>query len=420
MQESKLKLQSLAIEITRKCNYNCVHCGKGQAQNLTISKEIIDKMLSQISECEEIYLLGGEVLLELDSIEYLISEIKKRGINTNFIQLTTNGSILDSKIITIAKIFNDKYKRMFNIRISKDKYHDIEQSEKAYNYYSSLIDEQNNKNIIIQYANPSGRVIYSGNSTDLYKNDLHLLNDSFISYPENKTHQIRIENNKVFCTLELLANGNICTLCDVVDYQTEDELSIGNLCNTPLKSIIKKHNDNCVYLCDEVKKESTYKSLYMFDYKRYNEEDLENKISHYYPFILKELYLHYCWKARKVAHNYYPNILIREIIKLIPSNNLDKYFSKNDESISKLLPFVSSLQKQYPNQKEELYFCAARYEYYIKMLKNDILTLSYDRLDNQLQKMLLEQNQISIARKHLNLYGTNESVNLNVGMEIPY
>lgn len=424
MQQAKLKLKSLAIQITRKCNYNCVHCGKGQAQDLTISKEIIDKMLSQISECEEIYLVGGEVLLELDVIEYLISALKKNNINTNVIQLTTNGSILSSRLINIAKSYIEKYKRLFHIRISNDKFHDSEQSKKAYNYYLSLIDEQCNRNIIIDYVNnfDSEKIIYSGNAIDIYKKNQHSLDDSFIMYPESKTHQILIENNKVFCGIELFANGNICTLCDLVNYQSEDKMSIGNILEKSLKQIIEHHNNNCVYLCDEIKKEAIYKSLYMFDYRYYDKEDLESKIAHYYPHILKELYLNYCWKAREIAHKHYPNILIREIINLIPANDFDNYVNKYDnESVnSSMLFYISSLKKQFPNLKEELYYTAARFEYYIKILKDDISVLDNNKLDNHLQKALLEQEQIAIARKHLNIYGSNENVNFNVGMEIPY
>ena len=34
-----LYLSDLNIEITRRCNMNCIHCAKGQAENLDISKD---------------------------------------------------------------------------------------------------------------------------------------------------------------------------------------------------------------------------------------------------------------------------------------------------------------------------------------------------------------------------------------------
>lgn len=34
-ESKKLSLESLYIELTRKCNLNCIHCSRGNAQDLT-------------------------------------------------------------------------------------------------------------------------------------------------------------------------------------------------------------------------------------------------------------------------------------------------------------------------------------------------------------------------------------------------
>ena len=38
------------IELTRRCNMACKHCLRGDAQNLTISKEIIDKIFTDTAK----------------------------------------------------------------------------------------------------------------------------------------------------------------------------------------------------------------------------------------------------------------------------------------------------------------------------------------------------------------------------------
>lgn len=45
MVDIKTYMSGLSIEITRKCNMNCIFCSRGDSQNLTISKSIIDKTL---------------------------------------------------------------------------------------------------------------------------------------------------------------------------------------------------------------------------------------------------------------------------------------------------------------------------------------------------------------------------------------
>lgn len=70
-EKNKLSFNSIVFEITRKCNLKCEHCVKGAAQNITITKSIINKVLDSVGFCKSIYLTGGEPFLEIDIIEYL-------------------------------------------------------------------------------------------------------------------------------------------------------------------------------------------------------------------------------------------------------------------------------------------------------------------------------------------------------------
>ena len=97
---------SLTIEITRKCNLKCRHCMRGEAQNITLSTEVIDKIFEQVKDCRTLSLTGGgEALLEIDVIDYLVDKINANNWNTESIQLTTNGTIVDKKIINILEKF---------------------------------------------------------------------------------------------------------------------------------------------------------------------------------------------------------------------------------------------------------------------------------------------------------------------------
>lgn len=126
---------------------NCIHCLRGEAQNLTISTEIIDKIFEQVKDCRTISLTGGEPLLELDIINYLIDCINSSNWNTESIQITTNGTIIDKRIIKIFEKFcNKKKNRIAYIRISADKFHNKTLSQAAYSAYSKMT---NNKAIHI-------------------------------------------------------------------------------------------------------------------------------------------------------------------------------------------------------------------------------------------------------------------------------
>lgn len=56
----------------------CTHCMRGDAQDLAISKEVIDKCLDSIAGVYDLILTGGEPFLEPDIIDYLFDEIIRR------------------------------------------------------------------------------------------------------------------------------------------------------------------------------------------------------------------------------------------------------------------------------------------------------------------------------------------------------
>lgn len=91
------KIIQVGFEMTRRCNMNCKFCSRGDAQNLDISKEVIDKALDELKmfDIHILRLHGGEPLLVPNMIEYLIDGIIERGININQCAFFSNGTILD-------------------------------------------------------------------------------------------------------------------------------------------------------------------------------------------------------------------------------------------------------------------------------------------------------------------------------------
>lgn len=90
----------LSIELTRKCNLSCDFCSRGVAQNMDITKEIIDKTLDEVQNVP-IYRLrihGGEPLLAPEMFSYLADEIIRRNIIVDGVTIFSNGTIRDEKI----------------------------------------------------------------------------------------------------------------------------------------------------------------------------------------------------------------------------------------------------------------------------------------------------------------------------------
>lgn len=127
------------IEITRKCNLQCEHCLRGDSQNITMSKDVIDRIFEDAADCKQILLTGGEPLLALDEIEYFVDRILKSDWTTSNLAMTVNGTIRDKRLIDIANKFcKSKEGRTFYIFISNDEFHDRKELKQALEFYQKF------------------------------------------------------------------------------------------------------------------------------------------------------------------------------------------------------------------------------------------------------------------------------------------
>ena len=108
----KYSLNNLTVEITRKCDFRCRHCMRGQAQDVTITPRIIDRLFEQVEDVKGFILLtGGEVLLEMDMVVYFCNKLIESSWNPKFLQIGTNGTITNENerlIKLMEKVYNQK------------------------------------------------------------------------------------------------------------------------------------------------------------------------------------------------------------------------------------------------------------------------------------------------------------------------
>ena len=102
----KLYLYSLDLEITRKCNLKCEHCFRGEAQDLTMSEQVIDAVLNQIQGFAKINLTGGEPMLVPEKVEYIVDKIIENRIKIFGFGAVVNGTIQDERAISFINSCN--------------------------------------------------------------------------------------------------------------------------------------------------------------------------------------------------------------------------------------------------------------------------------------------------------------------------
>lgn len=110
-------METILVAPTMLCNARCYYCfergqeKEDQAVKLAhMDKEMIDRLIIFICEkCDGkrlgIHWFGGEPLLAQEEIEYFMSKLNEKGISV-YSHMTTNGSLIDEKVIKRMKRWN--------------------------------------------------------------------------------------------------------------------------------------------------------------------------------------------------------------------------------------------------------------------------------------------------------------------------
>lgn len=250
--------KDIAIETTRKCNMNCIHCLKGESQNKSITKDVIDKIFDNVENDIIIgfSFFGGEPTLEIDIIEYTCEQIIKRGINVFHILITTNGTIFDKRLIDVI-LKMDEYcyskQKEFNyigiedpiytcsIKFSLLEHENNEHTKEVYKKYQSAIKSNNIKIRTFDINTYSYNIIYQGNAKDNFEK----LKKKYVFRLKEPMSSIRdAHTNLCEKVIYFDINGNVFpTRC--FSYNIENKFNdyyLGNIKNKMLYDMIEDYN----------------------------------------------------------------------------------------------------------------------------------------------------------------------------------
>ena len=130
----KISLENLAMIVTNNCNLKCEHCLMGKKDYTNMKREVVEASLSQISYIDKLYLCGGEITLNNNTINYIFEYIINNNIVLNEVKALINGTIFNEKFLTSLNYINhyvskvsiiDKPKKV-SFYISSDEYHKSE------------------------------------------------------------------------------------------------------------------------------------------------------------------------------------------------------------------------------------------------------------------------------------------------------
>lgn len=233
----KFILHNIAIEMTRRCNAKCHHCMRGEAQNIDVSKEIIDSILNneEISQIDHICFSGGEPTLNADMIIYAINKIIAEKINVLEIAMVTNGQIFNRGLVEAFNRFIN-YRKQVNgkdsedyarITFSVDRFHPSISQEVVDNY--------------LKYSRGITLTKYAVKDEDIYQTGFANQGKDF-NYQLDQLRYILNDQDDywVLDNLYFTANGYI-TSEGMGQYTDMDRINMGHISNTSISEVLAKY-----------------------------------------------------------------------------------------------------------------------------------------------------------------------------------
>lgn len=126
MKRNEIFVGNLCLEVTRRCNMGCVHCLRGNAEDLDMSRETIDQVLEQVDMIGQVTFTGGEPSLNTDAIRYFFAQARRYGKLPRSFFVATNGKANQEELaIELLKQYPDMEEQEFcGVALSIDEWHD--------------------------------------------------------------------------------------------------------------------------------------------------------------------------------------------------------------------------------------------------------------------------------------------------------
>lgn len=375
----KYSCYNMNIEITRKCNFACEHCMRGDAQNITITKEIIDKIFDEIQDVKGfINLTGGEPLIAIDMIEYFVNKLIESKWEPLLFGIVTNGNVISSnqKIIDLLCRLAEKKNIKCSLDISIDEFHakfdkDNAIAKSTYDFFVSELKKRNkytlepaNGKVLIDFQERDNNFLTIGRFKK-YTFEKHPKVNVIPCLRNQNSHFIDIENNTVHCLVVVLANGDIYSK-SAYSYEEIKNLSTGNLLKSNFKEIIDKNNFDSLFLCTELNNYNKVLQQYKFN----SQVQLREPLIAY--LCLQLMRFEKTMHIRKRLHKKYPNVPGWIIAKKIPMP------TENQWNLMLFDMYKNKYQKSNGEKTEDVFkFDLEQMQKFLNMFDDDWNEFSY-------------------------------------------
>lgn len=153
-----MKLKSVAIDITYKCNFRCKHCYNSSGEHQRNSKELSDdeilKIVDEICDYypESICMCGGETLLRVELICKVAELVNKKSNGKISLNMVTNGYLLTRELAEKLKKSGVEHIQLSLDGMTKQSHNWLRNNDQSFEKVLSAMKYVNEQNIILGIA----------------------------------------------------------------------------------------------------------------------------------------------------------------------------------------------------------------------------------------------------------------------------
>ena len=227
-------VNSLILELTRRCNASCEHCLRGDAQNIDMDFETAVAAIDQFDAITSITFTGGEPTLCGELIEKIVNYIIEKKKNVSGFYIASNAMKVDMQsMIALSRLYAyiydnygaDEYQCVFDI--SCDQFHeDMYKENRGILHAFSFVSERGH-NLTYSQLISEGRAEEYGIGTRYLEH--------------NQVFNADIEKFVNFEMVYVNAKGNIFPDCNF-SYNTQDSLPQVNIKTGDIVELTAEYN----------------------------------------------------------------------------------------------------------------------------------------------------------------------------------
>lgn len=121
----EINLNNVIIEVTRKCNFMCSHCLRGDQENRVMNLKYVENLFENTKYISSLTFSGGEPFLYTNIINQILKLAKKYKVDIGNFYIATNGTIQnDEVLLTVLKLYQYcSDNELSTVKISMDHHH---------------------------------------------------------------------------------------------------------------------------------------------------------------------------------------------------------------------------------------------------------------------------------------------------------